>query len=369
VLELQPLAAPTAGGHTGDVLALTYTPDNAYLLSAGWDGQLLLWDAESGTQAGGFRVSNKPASACAVAPDGLHAATGDMDGFLTYWDLLGQRALHLFAAHARPIAGLTFAGESNLLATASWDCHVGLWELDGYVRSRTLSGHTDLVAGCRFMPDGKALLSWSHDTSLRLWDVQRERLLGKLAGHADRVTAGGVSPDGRWAASGARDGSVKLWELATRQEAGAVSLAAEVRACLFLQDGAFLVVVDAKGNLRMYGVPDLTGRGKFTVDQPVQCAELSPSGGQIAVGCENGRVQFIAVAGFDAAPLLAPATRETRSTATRLQRLLGRASIAYVYSCTCPVCRRTFELQEAAAAQPATCPGCRRQLRFRMQPA
>jgi WD40 repeat protein len=364
VPELQPLALPASGGHAGEILALAYTPDSAYVLSGGWDGHLRLWDAVAGTPTGGFRAGAKPVSACAVAPDGKHAASGNMDGFLGYWDLLGQRQTLSFVAHARPVSGLAFAGDGHLLATASWDRNLGLWDLDQHTRTRMLAGHTDIVAGCRFTPDGTTLLSWSHDGSLRLWDVARERLLGKLAGHADRVTAGAISPDGHWAASGSRDGTVKLWDLATRQEAGAVQLETEVRACLFLRDGVSLIAADGQGRLRLYALPELAVRGELATGQRMQCAELAPSGGQIALGCENGRVQFVTVAGFDEAPLLAPAARGTRYTATRLQRLLGRQRLIHIYCCTCPVCQQTFELGREEAGRLQVCPGCRRKLRI-----
>jgi WD40 repeat protein len=362
-LSLLP-AGVRSGGSNGEILSCSYTPDGAYVLTGGWDGHLRLWDCATGTQVAAFQARPKPIAACAISPDGERWLSGCLDGFLAQWDARSNQPLSAFLAHGRPISAIVFSGDGKSLATASWDRRLVLWDLTREREGRALNGHGDIVAGCRFTPDGKSLVSWSYDCTLTLWDVPRARPLAKFTSHADRVTAGAVSPDGLWAASGSRDGVLKLWDLQARQEVGSKSLGTEIRACFFLLDGMSVIAVDAHGRLSMHAVPDLRDQGDLRTLLPVQCAALSPSGNQVALGCENGQLDRVAVEGSEDTPLVITATRTSRRTATTLERLFGKSRLVHAYQCFCPACRRSFELSADAAGQSVACPHCSRSLRI-----
>jgi WD40 repeat protein len=208
------------------------------------------------------------------------------------------------------------------------------------------------------------LLSWSHDRTLRSWDTARGLALNTFTGHADRVTTAAVSPDGSWVVSGSRDRNLKLWDLQSAQITASVTLPAEVRCCFFLLDGQSVVAVDGLGRLGCYSVPELAEQGQLITRLPVQCGDLASSGNQIALGCDDGRVHFVSVAGLDQSPLVITPLKTSRRTATVLDRLFGRSRVTAAYSCTCPACGHSFELPATSPGQPAPCPHCRRSLRL-----
>jgi WD40 repeat protein len=362
-LRLLP-SPPGQAGHNGEAFCCAFTHDGNYVLSGGWDGHLRLWESASGIQAAAFQASHKPISACASSPDGKYLVSGCLEGFLIRWDAATHERASRMLAHSRPISAITYATDGNLLATASWDRSLFLWDLSREREGCTLVGHTDIVTGCRFIPGGHSLLSWSHDGTLGLWDVRGGQRLARLTGHNDRVTAAAVSPDGTRAASGSRDRTLKVWDLQSQQAVTSHALAAEVKACCFLLDGESLVAIDAHGRVTLHSLPELEVRANLATRLPVQCAELAPSGGRIALGCEDGHIRLVAVEGFDSAPLLVTATRTSRRTATPLQRLLGKQRLILAYLCTCPVCRQAIELSAGDFARPLPCPGCHRQLRI-----
>jgi WD40 repeat protein len=359
-----PAAQPVPNGHEGEVFACSFTPDGAFALSGGWDGHLRLWEAATGTAVTGLSASTRPVSACAVSPSGRLWLAGLLDGQLTIWDAEGQTLARSFMAHTRPLSAIVFGEDENTLITTSWDRSLVIWDLGQSREARPLHGHDDIVAGCRLTPDGRRLLSWSHDGTLRLWELKPLGCLATLERHADRVTAAAVSPDGMFAASGSRDGVLKLWDLARTREVGTLETGSEVRGCFFLLDGASLVTVDVLGRLALYGVPELNLTSALATRLAVQCADLDAAGTRIALGCADGRVYFVNVEGLDEAPLLVTPTQTTRRTATALQRLFGRSSLRLAYTCTCPICRHSFEVDRAVPGQPTPCPRCRRALRL-----
>jgi hypothetical protein len=356
-------------GHQGEVFSCAYTPDGANLLSGGWDGHLRLWDVASGAQTSALQAGPKPLSCCTVSPDGKYWLSGSMEGLFCVWDAATGQLLSTFVAHTRPISAITFAPDGQSLATASWDRQLALRPRGRERDAKGLSGHQDIVAGCRFTPDGKHLLSWSHDGTLRLWETTFASEAGTLNGHPDRVTAGAISPDGHWAISGGRDGTVKLWDLQELTEAASFERTAEIRACFFLLDGASVIVVDAEGWLTHLTVPGLETQAELGTNLKVQCGELAPAGNQIALGCDDGHVHFLAVDGLEEAPFIVTPTQGTKQLTSRFGAIFGaKPKTKTIYHYRCPVCRHEVEIDGALPSQPFSCQRCRQRLRLHGKP-
>jgi WD40 repeat protein len=348
-------------GHGGEVFGCAYSADGAFLLTAGWDGFLRLWEGSTGTPVTGLQASPKPLSSCALSPDGKLWVSGSMEGMVAFWDAHTHQAKFTFAAHTRPVSCLRYSPDGQHLVTASWDRTICLRKAGREREGKTLGSHEDIVAGCRFTPDGRHLISWSYDGTARLWDIDPGRQLGTLGRHADRVTAGAVSPNGRWAATGGLDGSVKLYDLHAGTEAGAVARPAEVRGCFFLLDGETLVTVDAEGWVTLTNVPGLETEAELGTGVKTQCAELAPCGTQIALGGEDGHVHLVSVDGMDDVALVAftvPCTLQKKSV---LGMLLGTTKLTPAYRYTCPICQNTGAV-EKLPNQPLSCTRCGRRL-------
>jgi WD40 repeat protein len=366
VLTLRLLTAGTGPAEkAGEVLACAYSPDGAFVLSGSWDGYLRLWETVNGSYVSSLQASEKPVSTCRFSPDGKYWLSGSLEGLLAHWDALTHRQESMFLAHPRPVSAIVFSQDTKLVATASWDGNVSLWTFHrGREREgRHLSGHQDIVSGCGFTPDGQSLVSWSYDATVRLWDVIRCRQLQQWTRHTDRITAGSVSPDGRWVATGARNGVLSVLDLRTGEEVASVTLGAELRACLFLLDGETLATVDSNGRIMLHSAPELDQRGDLVTRLPVQCADLAPSGNQIALGCGDGLMRLVAIEGNEDTPLIVTARQDSRRTATMLQRLFGKSQVQQFYSCVCPACRSKFDLPNGKSGQSTPCPKCRRKLR------
>jgi WD40 repeat protein len=353
-------------GHEGEVFGCVYSPDNTAVLSAGWDGHLRYWDAATGNELAAFQANSKALSACAFTPIGGQFVSGSMDGMLAFWDMRTQECLDTFVAHTRPISAICYSPNGRQLATASWDRKVMLRKI-GYEREgKVLHGHTDIVAGCRYTLDGLNLLTWSHDGSVRLWDVEQTREIAVLGTHEDRVTAAALAPDGRWAVTCGRDGSMKLWDLRDRIEVISAQQAAEVRGCFFTLDAESFVTVDAEGWLVVLAVPTMEVQLEVRTRLKVMCADLAPGGAQLALGCEDGCMRFVAVEGVENASLLVTANKVVQETDTLLGRFLGTKRIRHMFQFTCPACLNITEVVSLPTA-PVSCERCRRKLRVNRQ--
>jgi WD40 repeat protein len=366
VVSLRLLTTGAAGqGHGGEVFCCAYSPDGAFVLTAGWDGYLRLWEGSTGNPVSELQASPKPLSACAVSPDGKLWVSGSMEGMVGFWDAHTHQAQFAFAAHTRPVSCLRYTPDGQQLATASWDRTVCLRKTGREREAKSFGGHEDIVAGCRFTPDGRHLVSWSYDTTVRLWEVEQSRPLGTLGQHTNRATAGAVAPDGRWAASGGLDGLVKLYDLHAGSEVGSIERPAEVRGCFFLLDGESLVTVDAEGWVSLFSVPSLELQAELGTGIKTQCAELAPCGTQFVLGGDDGYVHLVTVDGLDNVALVANATPCARPKQSVFDKLLGTTRMTQAFRYTCPACQKAAEVAQMPG-HPVACPNCRRRLRLHL---
>jgi WD40 repeat protein len=366
VASLRLLTTGTTGqGHGGEIFSCAYSADGAFLLTAGWDGCLRLWEGTLGNHVTELQASPKPLSSCTISPDGKLWVSGSMEGLVAIWDAQTHQQQFGFAAHTRPVSCLRYSPDGQQLATASWDRTICLRKAGREREAKTFSGHEDIVAGCRFTPDGRQLVSWSYDSTVRLWDVELGRQLGTLGRHTNRVTAGAVAPDGRWAVSGGLTGRVQLYDLQGGAEVAAIDRPSEVRGCFFLLDGETLATVDAEGWVALFHVPSLELQAELGTGIKTQSAELAPCGTRLALGGEDGYVHLVAVDGLDDVALVAFTVPCARPKQSVLGKLLGTTKMTRAYRYSCPACQRASEV-ETLPNQPIACAHCRRRLRLHL---
>ncbi len=349
-------------GHGGEVFCCVYSGDGAFVLSAGWDGCLRLWQSANVQPVSCLQASIKPLSSCAISPDGTAWLSGSMDGVLSWFDAMSHRMRQNFIAHIRPISAIQFSPDGRYLATASWDRKLLLRRVGDEQEGQPLIGHRDIVAGCRWSPDSKQLLSWSHDGSLRLWDVDSGREAARFDGHADRVTAACLSKDGQWAVSGGRDGAVKLWNPRQRAAVRSVQLKEEIRGCWCLRDDASVLTVNADGWMVLWSLPDFEVQTELASGIRALCGDLSPSGSEVVLGSESGHLHLVSVEGVEEIPLVVTATPLFKPTNGVITRFLGKPKINLTYQYTCSACGHNTETSSLPSGE-VRCPSCNRLLR------
>jgi WD40 repeat protein len=213
------------------VFCVAWHPQGGLVASAGLD-TVRVWDARTGREA--FRLpaaapGTTGASYCAVAfsPDGHHLVTGNMNGAVQVWDAGTGREVGPLDIHGGAIRGVVFSRDGAHLASASSDGTVKLWDakrldnprLDGKEEARL--NLRARVAGpglnVAFSPDGRRMAMGGEENTVKIRDVQNGGELHTLRGHNGEVYTVAFSPDddGRWIASAGEDGAVKVWDSRT----------------------------------------------------------------------------------------------------------------------------------------------------------
>lgn len=122
-------------GHTNSVFTVAYSPDFRFLLTAGRDAHLKVWDVEKRYEAYQNIVAHMFAINNVVfSPDGTLFATASMDKAIKIWDAETYRLLKVVdrarhAGHGTSINKLLWMDYENQLLSASDDRTISVWKV------------------------------------------------------------------------------------------------------------------------------------------------------------------------------------------------------------------------------------------------
>jgi protein kinase-like protein/WD40 domain-containing protein len=290
--DLAPLAR--IAGHRGAVTGLATADQGRWIVSAGVDGTLKVWNSGSGALVRAIELDEGPATAIAV--DERRALTGHKGGTIVLWDLERAERLASFQHQQAPISALAFIGDDDHFAAAShtnavavfairdpaapvaifegqdagptiagarWvsllaaaggqDRGIRLWRTDTKSLTRTWRRHGEAVSALDITAGGRRIASGSVSGAVRLWSTSSSRPQRSFQAHQGRVTSVVFGPEDRLLASAGEDGQVKLWDLRSgrppkvfRGHAGAV------HAVAFSNDGRRILSAGQDGVIRIW---------------------------------------------------------------------------------------------------------------------
>jgi WD40 repeat protein len=197
----------TLRGHSGQILALAWSPDGRWLASSAKDQTLLIWDTQSGQNRVLDRDGSADVEALAFSPDGTRLASGSADGRVVIHDLgngrnIGQagaaiRSRSMFGRHEGAVRALAWHPAGEVLASASADDTIQLFGTQRGEPLHRLQGHNGDVLCLVFSSDGSRLFSGSRDKTVRVWHTDLGLSLLTMSGMRFPVEALAVELDGR----------------------------------------------------------------------------------------------------------------------------------------------------------------------------
>ncbi|GHT85873.1 hypothetical protein FACS1894137_10700 [Spirochaetia bacterium] len=184
VLNTQAVGA-LAAGHSGAVSAMAYDPVNNYVLSAGMDGFLGIWDIRENSAADRFQVSPYPLRSMSLRPGKSHAALVESDGIAVYrisvWDYeLKQNVFTL--RFQDPVTFINYSASGNFLMVVR-SGRTGLI----FIHSETgeiLDSPPDLSGAISFAATGKSersMMSYAVSGRISYWELDSGKAIQSAA--------------------------------------------------------------------------------------------------------------------------------------------------------------------------------------------
>jgi WD40 repeat protein len=279
--------------HKGSIAGMAYSRDGRWLVTAGADATLKVWDATYHKLIRTIELDDGNATALALS--GSRAVTGHANGKVVLWDL--ERAAKLVSVQRNEanVWSVVFTGDANHFAAASHDWKVALWDAaNPSAPLHVFDGHANAVQALAYTPQDMLLASGGADETVRLWDLQTLTLKRSYLGHSDFVTSVAFSPSGRLLASGALDGHIRLWTtLSSRRLRSLNGHKGRISAIEFAPTGNLAASASDDGTVRLWDlrrgrtVRILTGHASGAT-----AVAFSPDGQHLATAAANGIVHL-----------------------------------------------------------------------------
>ena len=245
--------------HSGEVLAMAFSPDGRLLATGTYDKWVRIWDVATGKLIGqpisqpeivnsvefspdgrwllaatGYRDYSVPSSARAwevatgepaspplphpatirggvFTPDGRLAITGAYDGLIRFWDTSTWRLLGEPIKTARVMA-LALSRDGLYLAVACNSDEAFVYSVPDRRLVSSPLRHAGLLKAIGFSPDGGLVATGCEDSLARVWDWSPGEQVGPPLVHQNSVIAVQFSPDGRRLISGSEDKFARIWD-------------------------------------------------------------------------------------------------------------------------------------------------------------
>jgi len=321
-------------GHTDLVRCVAFSPDGKRALSgsggrvrqgkilSGTDNGLRLWEVESGKQLLHLPLEDRAVRAVAFLPEGRRAVSGGEDKLLHLWDLSDGKPLatHGTKIHGGWVEALALAPEGGRVVVGAQRM-VHLWRVtedgatvkpakvaDLSLRRPVFEGHKEDVRAAALTADGMLALTGGggtpedrrgKDHTLILWETATFRERARLEGHTDVVRSVVLMQKGKQALSAGYDGTMRVWDLATgkllrtlaRSEPGVKD---QIACVTLTPDEKYAITAGSR--LMMWDLK--TGLPRFVFAMPpvfVHGAAVSPNGGLLLVGADDGSVRLFSL--------------------------------------------------------------------------
>jgi WD40 repeat protein/uncharacterized caspase-like protein len=202
--------------HSNHVSSMDLSTDGEFLVSAGWDNTVRLWNARTGQEIRRFEGHADVVRSVALSFDGGLLLTGSADKTARLWDTFSGRELLQLEGHVQPVTAVIFSPDDAWIATGSEDMTVRIWNVETGDEIRRLSGLDGEVKSLAVSPDSRHILTGS-GTTAQLWSVRAGRETRRFEGHRAGISSVAISPDG-FVLTGSLDKTARLWDIKTGRE-------------------------------------------------------------------------------------------------------------------------------------------------------
>jgi WD40 repeat protein/serine/threonine protein kinase len=176
-------------------------------------------DGETGEETGFRAVHVAPLNTITYSPNGAYLVTAGSDGNSVIYGAEDGRAIATLA-HGEPIHGTAFSPNSSVVVTFSSSGVFKLWHVPSRTEIARFIGHTDAAREVMFSPDSERLLSLGLDRIIHVWNVRAPLNETVVADVDERISRIEVSTTGL-IAFGVSRGEVHVFNRDTRAGLGA----------------------------------------------------------------------------------------------------------------------------------------------------
>lgn len=205
----------TLTGHADKVCAVDVSKiSSRHVVSAAYDRTIKVWDLLKG-YCTNTMIFHSNCNALCFSMDGQTIFSGHVDGNLRLWDIQTGKLLSEVVAHSLAVTSLSLSRNGNVVLTSGRDNLHNLFDVRSLEVSSTLRAAGNRVASnwsrsC-ISPDGNHVAAGSADGSVYIWSTSKADIVSTLKEHTSSILCCAWSGLGKPLASADKNGVVCIW--------------------------------------------------------------------------------------------------------------------------------------------------------------
>jgi WD40 repeat protein len=242
--------------------------------------------------------STRRLASLTFSPDGawLASAGDNAESMVRIWDVAAQELLHAVPVQQGYVHAVAFSPDASTFASAGDDGTVKVWNLKNAALKATLEGKSIPVHCLAYSHDGR-MLAAGHirrgpGDVVKVWDLVRERELKSLDEQSGDVIAVAFSRDDKFVTAGSPSSGVRLWDIARGSERTSFSGSG---AFTYNPDASLLAVAEQSA-IHVYNAAHSDRTAELSLGRPELWAtqlEFTADGRHIAALASNGTVHIL----------------------------------------------------------------------------
>jgi len=201
--------------HKDTVFHAIYSPDGSWIVTAGGDGLVKIWNAARGTLIRELSYDTEDDkhvrySLVAISPDNRLIAAIDWFGKVVHvWDACTGARLADLSGDGAEFPSLAFAADGSWLATGGGD-DVRVFDTRRWSQSVTLAGPN--IRAVSVDPTGSRLVTGSATGDVAIWAIPTGERIRHLREFGEPIDAVAFSANGKLVVTASRDGAEQIWD-------------------------------------------------------------------------------------------------------------------------------------------------------------
>ncbi|HEY7163557.1 MAG TPA: TIR domain-containing protein [Candidatus Binatia bacterium] len=270
-----------------------FSPDDRFVVTDSMDeAGFSLWEVRTGRRVRSFEKPGYGSlgwtTYVAFNPDGKTFVAGNRNGQLHLWNVETGEWKGVRDVHRNDIGKIEFSRDGRTMLTVAADGVACLWDTGSMRCLAALGGKGDDAWDIGFAPDSTRFFTTHMDGTVRIW--HRDTWFPVLSFPGEKSV---LSEDGHTVVSVSQGQPVRLFDAATGKIKTALEYSSGEVDAVALNERASLIAVAFSRGVQLWSAES----GKRTVQLGKESAEtialaFNPDGSQVITGSEHGSVRF-----------------------------------------------------------------------------